>query len=398
MSSVHIDKNYLVETLFELLHIPSPSGYTDLIVHKVGEKLEELGIPFELTRRGAIRARMGTEKAKQPHRALVAHLDTTGAMVREVKANGRLAIVPVGSWSSRFAEGGRVTVFTTRGSHRGTILPLLASGHTYNLLVDTQPTTWEQTEIRLDEKVCTAEDVRELAIDVGDYVALDPLPEINKNGFINSRHLDNKAGVAVVLTAAKWLLDNKVPLPVKCFLLFTIFEEVGSGASSILHGEVAEMVSVDNNTVAPNQNSSEYGVTIAMMDSSGPFDYHLNKKLMHLCETNAIPFTRDVFKYYRCDSASAIEAGNDIRSSLVCFGVDGSHGYERTHMDSLASLAELLTYYVQSPLTFARDRMRLAPLEGFSTQPDADQVLVKEAPEGFLVDQPEGKKPKSDDH
>ena len=37
--------------------------------------------------------------------AIIAHIDTLGAQVKEIKSNGRLALVPVGHWSSRFAEG-----------------------------------------------------------------------------------------------------------------------------------------------------------------------------------------------------------------------------------------------------------------------------------------------------
>ena len=55
-----------------------------------------------------------------------------------------------------------------------------------------------------------------------------------------------------------------------------------------------------------------------------------------------------MFRHYRSDSASAIEAGADVRTALVTFGVDASHGYERIHMHALRSLAELLTCYARS--------------------------------------------------
>src|SRR5690349_205498 len=50
------DLGYLQKVLLEMLAIPSPTGFTDTIVRYVAERLEELGIPFELTRRGTIRA------------------------------------------------------------------------------------------------------------------------------------------------------------------------------------------------------------------------------------------------------------------------------------------------------------------------------------------------------
>ncbi len=370
MKRLKIDQLYLTETLLRLLAIPSPSGYTDTVVHFMGEELDRLGIEYELTRRGAIRGTL-RGKNKQPNRAIVAHLDTLGAMVKRLKSNGRLGLTPIGTWSSRFAEGARVTVFTDdqQQSLRGTILPLKASGHVYHKEIDTQPVTWDQVEVRIDEDAQSLDDLRKLGLEVGDFVAVDPQPEVMANGYIVSRHLDNKAGVASLLASAKALLDAGASVPIDVRLLFTIFEEVGSGASTTLHQDVAEMVSVDNATPAPGQAANENDVTIAVMDSSGPFDYHLTRALMALADAHDIPFTRDVMNHYRCDAASAVEAGNDIRTALICFGADASHGYERTHIDSLMQLSQLIGLYMQSQPAVRRDRMTMGPMTGFPEQP-----------------------------
>jgi len=113
-------------------------------------------------------------------------------------------------------------------------------------------------------------------------------------------------------------------------------------------------------------------LSIAMIEPlhmTGPFDYHLTRRLMNLCQEFQIPYQRDVFKYYRSDIATALEAGYDIRSSLICFGIDGSHGYERIHWHSLESLIQLLIVYMQSPLLFGRDKAGMSGRHGFPTQP-----------------------------
>ncbi|MDW7771993.1 MAG: osmoprotectant NAGGN system M42 family peptidase [Desulfobulbaceae bacterium] len=368
MDSFQIDRKYLLGTLKELLEIPSPTGFTDNIVRYVCKKLGELEIDYDITRRGAIRANL-PGKIKNPDRAIVTHLDTIGCMVRELKENGRLGIMPIGHWSSRFAEGARVTIFSDDSrTCRGTILPLKASGHTFGGEIDEQPISWEQAEIRVDEIIRSKEDLERLEIHVGDYVAIDPQVEVLPNGYIVSRHLDDKAGVATVLATARAVREMAVRQSVECHLLFTISEEMGSGASAILHQDVAEMVTVDNATPAKGQNSKEFGVTIAMMDSSGPFDYHLSHKLLDICHQHKIEHQRDLFRYYRCDSASAVEAGNDIRTALVSFGVDSSHGYERTNIEALVPLAKLLVHYIQSPPAIPRDKKELGSLEGFPVQ------------------------------
>jgi putative aminopeptidase FrvX len=170
-----------------------------------------------------------------------------------------------------------------------------------------------------------------------------------------------------LLGAVKAIKTADITLPVDCHPLFTISEEVGSGASAILHGDVSEMLTLDNGTSAPGQNSSEFGVTIAMADMSGPFDYHLTHRLIHVCQEFEIPHQRDIFRYYRSDSAAAVEAGNDLRTALATFGIDASHGWERIHWHALQSLAELVVLYMQAPPLYERDRYEIAPRPGFST-------------------------------
>ncbi len=190
---------------------------------------------------------------------------------------------------------------------------------------------------------------------------------------MKSRHLDDKAGVAAVFAAFKALRDHDVTPQVPSQLLITISEEVGHGASSGLHQDVAEMVSVDSAVVAPVQHSTETGVTIAMQDLHGPYDYHLTRKLLRLAAAHGIETNRDVFTHYRSDVASALEAGAETRAALVGFGVDATHGHERTHLDSIRQTAELTALYLQTGLTHGDwDERPAGPLADFpssSVQP-----------------------------
>ncbi|MBF0200877.1 MAG: osmoprotectant NAGGN system M42 family peptidase [Desulfamplus sp.] len=363
--------------MLALLNIPSPSGYTDQIVHHVCSQLKAMELHHEVTRRGAIRATIPAEPKSPQDRAICVHLDTLGGMVTQIKSNGRLAITPVGTWSSRFAEGARVTIYTSKEQYRGSVMPLKASGHVFGPEVDTQPVDWDNVEIRVDTDGTLKQDMLEKGFDVGDFVAFDANPEIVPNGYINSRHLDNKAGAAILLAVAKSITDNKIALPVDCHLLFTIFEEIGIGATEVLYSDINELIVIDCAMVSEKQNSSEHSVTIAMMDQAGPFDYHLNRKLSALCLENRINFRKDVFKFYRSDSASAIESGSDVRTALVGFGIDGSHGYERTHMDSLRETAKLIFAYMLSTPTFARDEHDIGSINGFPHQPVRELIKIE---------------------
>ncbi|MGC0055196.1 osmoprotectant NAGGN system M42 family peptidase [Brucella pituitosa] len=380
MTNIVIDQDYLLEKLGALLAIPSPTGFTDEAVHYVARELERLGLEVMLTRRGAIRARRSGDSRK-PARGIVSHLDTLGAQVKYLKSNGRLELVSIGNWSARFAEGARVSIFSSKGTYRGSILPLKASGHTFNDEVDTLPVGWTYIELRVDALARNKEDLVELGIDVGDIVAIDPMPEFIDNGFIVSRHLDDKAGVAIMLASLEAMQRLKVKTPVDTYWLFTIGEEVGVGASAVVVPDIASLVAIDNGTTAPGQNSSEFGVTLAMADQTGPFDYHLTKKLYELCGEHEIPVQKDVFRYYRSDAASAVEAGHDVRTALLTFGVDASHGYERIHLSALTSIAKLTVHYAMSDVEIKRDAEETARgIKGFTHQKSttAEQDLKPE--------------------
>ncbi|MBT00805.1 MAG: osmoprotectant NAGGN system M42 family peptidase [Oceanospirillaceae bacterium] len=377
MTELNIDQEYLQEQLNHLLLTPSPSGMTDDVVRYICAELEKLEIRYELTRRGAVRAIIPGRNETAPRRAIAAHLDTLGAMVKGLKRDGRLRVVPIGHWNARFAEGARVKIHCDNGSiYTGTILPLKASGHTYNTEVDSQESDWDNLEIRVDEPVNQIDQLWDMGVRVGDFVSVDSKPEFTESGFVNGRHLDDKAGVACMLATVKALRDAGVQPELDSYLLFTISEEVGVGASHILMGDIAEMVSIDNGTNAPGQNTCEYGVTIAMQDSSGPFDRHLNQHLIGLCKRWEIEFSRDIFRFYRSDAASALEAGNDIRTSLICFGLDASHGWERVHMRSLEAVTRLLVSYLTSKPMFDKDQNAIGAISEYPLIHDTERLKM----------------------
>jgi peptidase M42 family hydrolase len=365
-----IDMDYVQEVLLHLLRTPSPTGRTDEVVQYIGELVMDLGLDVTVTRRGLLNATLAGKRTR-PDRAIVVHADTIGCMVTRLKDSGRLEVTPLGTHSARFAEGAHVTIFTDQSgqTHSGTLLPLKSSGHQYGDEVDTQGVGWPLVEVRVDEPVCDAQGLAAIGIQVGDFIALDANPILTAGGYLKSRHLDDKAGIAAALGAFKALLDAKVVPLVSAHLLVTIAEEVGHGATHGLDTDVAEMVAVDNAVVAPGQQSREECVNIAMLDSTGPFDYHFSRKLIALCEKHGVPHRRDTFRFYRSDAASAVEAGLEMRTALVGFGVDSSHGHERTHLSGVQAVAELLALYLQTDLTFPDwDRDERGPLEDFPSR------------------------------
>lgn len=342
-----IDHSYLKQTLLHLLKTPSTAGLTRTNLSFVEKELQEMGFATRWTRRGALQAYNTVEEPAR--RAVAAHVDTLGMVVRELKSNGRVGVLPIGSWSSRMAEGARVDIHTAdSGVFRGSVMPLKSSVHASSKAVDEQPVNWDQLEIRVDQKLKNKADIEGLGIQVGDLVSVDAQPEIMESGYIVSRFLDDLGGVACLLATLKAMSLSDIAC--SSLFYFSNYEEQGHGASVTLPKTVEELVGVDIAIVAPGQNSEEEKLSVVFLDNSGPFDPVLTRKLEHLAKQENLPYVRDVFRFYFSDCAAALQAGNDVRHALIGFGTDASHSYERTHIDALVATCQLLGAYLKSPV------------------------------------------------
>jgi putative aminopeptidase FrvX len=344
---LEIDLARMRSFLIGLLNTPSPTGFTDAAIGYVTEGLRGLPVACRRTRKGALVATWPGRADNAP-RALTAHVDTLGAMVKEVKENGRLKLTRIGGYAWNTIEGEGCTVFTTTNrAVRGTILVTKASSHVFGPETGDTKRDENTLEVRLDEETSTEAETRKLGIEVGDLVALDPRVETGPAGFIRSRHLDDKASVAATL-GAMWALHAAGEQPAqRTTFHFSNYEEVGHGAAAGIPPDVAEVVAVDMAAIGPGQNSDEFHVTLCAKDSGGPYDLDLRRRLAGLARAAGIPFKVDIYPFYGSDGEAFWRAGGDVRVALVGPGVEASHNYERTHQDALVRTAQLLCEYLR---------------------------------------------------
>lgn len=341
-----IDEGFLEKILVDLLNTPSPTGYTEGAINFCEKTLSVIpGIKLERTHKGALLASLpGTEQGHE--RALTAHVDTLGAMVKAIKPSGRLLLTQLGGFAWNSVEGEGCTVFSASSgkTFRGSILINKASVHVHGRQVDLKRED-EVMEIRLDESVQNPEEVEKLGIGVGDFVAFDPRVEV-VNGFIRSRHLDDKAGVACLVAAIKTLHDNgQRPVHTTHFLISN-FEEVGHGAAAGIPPEVEELLVVDMAAVGEGQTSDEKFATICVKDSNGPYHHGLSQRLRKLADRNNIPYKVDIYPHYGSDGGAFLSAGGNVAVALIGPGVDASHHYERTHIDALKATTAWVQAYL----------------------------------------------------
>ncbi|MCT8139736.1 M42 family metallopeptidase [Anaerobacillus sp. CMMVII] len=347
--SFTVNTNEVVELIERLVNIPSPSGNTEKVIQFIEKYCDELHIQSKRNRKGGLVITLDGEDNSK-HRMLTAHVDTLGAMVKEIKKNGRLKLTMIGGFRWNSVEGEYCQIETSEGnSITGTILMQQASVHVYKD-AGTAERDEKNIEVRIDERVMNDEDVKSLGISVGDFVSFAPRFERTASGFIKSRHLDDKASVAILLNLMKEIKENDVKLPYTTHFLISNNEEIGYGGNSNISPETVEYLAVDMGAIGLGQTTTEYCVSICAKDSSGPYNLRLKNKLVNLAKEHRLNYEIDIYPYYGSDASAAIRSGNDIVHGLIGPGIAESHSHERTHESSLENTSKLIYYYMLSEM------------------------------------------------
>lgn len=347
MARFEIDKEYIKRVLVDLLNTPSPTGDTEWAVTLVQNEFDALGVKTERTTKGALLVSLDGLKSDMP-RALTAHVDTLGAVVAQIKPSGRLKMSALNGvmWPSVESEG--VTVVTRSSRQvRGSIVLTNGAVHV-NSKARKAKRDADSLEVRLDERTRSAEETRQLGIEVGDFVYFDPRVESGDAGFIRSRFLDDKACVACALAAIKGLRDSGVTPAQSLTILISNFEEVGHGGMDGLPEELSELVVLDMACVGEGLQGDELHCSICIKDSSGPYSKPLTDKLRSIAENRGIDLKPDIYPYYGSDGSAYWRSGGRSEVALIGPGVDTSHGYERTHIEALHDTALLVAEYLAS--------------------------------------------------
>ncbi len=328
-----------------LLAIDSPAGFTAKAAEWVQTAFAELGFDAKLTNKGGVLIDLGGEDSRDGL-LLEAHTDTLGGMVCQIKGNGALKLTKIGGMRAENGEAENVRVYTRDGrSIEGTLQLCNASVHV-NPAYKTAHRDFDTTEVVLDEDVRSADDVRKLGIEVGDFVCFEPRTRRTASGYLKSRFLDDKLSVGILLGFAKYLADNSITLPRRTYVHVTVYEEVGHGGAASVPEGITEAISVDMGCVGDGLQCTERQVSICAKDSQGPYSYEVVGKLIAAAKATGADYAVDVYPFYSSDVDVTLHAGNDVRHGLIGPGVYASHGYERSHIDGVYSTLKVLCGYL----------------------------------------------------
>lgn len=341
---IKFEIEYFKKIAKEIFTCDSPSGYTHNVIQLISSYLKDFNYTFKIANKGTLVVDIiGEDHSKTI--ATSAHVDTLGLMVRSINSSGTLSLTKIGGPITATLDGEYCKVVTRDNkSFTGTIISYSPAVHVYKD-ANTRSRDIDEICLRLDEKVKSADDVKKLGINHGDFVMIDTKFEITDSGFLKSRFIDDKASAVLLIMLLKYVKENNLIFKYNTKIYFSIYEEVGHGASSI-DNDIDEFVTMDMGCVGQDLAGNEYAVSICAKDSSGPYDYQLTTSLINLAKELELPYVVDIFPFYGSDISAALSSGKDFKGALIGTGVSASHGMERTHLEGLEATLKLIYAYL----------------------------------------------------
>jgi putative aminopeptidase len=187
--------------LTDLMMIPGLSGYEGRVRRYLKTELQGFGLKTRTDRLGNLIATIaGREGA--PSVMLFTHMDQLGLIVRKIEKNGLVRVERLGGVPER-ALAAQAVIFSI-GEGRD-IPGVIAHKSHHATAQDEKYKVVPYQDIYIDAGFSSAEAVREAGIDVGTPVVYKPHVMELADGRIAGTSVDDRAGCAVVLEAARAL-------------------------------------------------------------------------------------------------------------------------------------------------------------------------------------------------
>ena len=339
-----IDRDLLVKDLKDLIETPSTVSYYDEIMPVIEKKAALYGYKVTYDRkRTAYITIPGEDTSKTV--CLGAHLDTIGMIVRNVTKDGAITIRQLGGLNYSSLESENVLVHTRDGkSYSGMVI---CKSHSVHVFDDARTLNRDDESIQviLDQDIHSDKDVYALGIEHGDIISVDPRFQYTENGYVKSRHIDDKGAAACLFSLLAYLTKNNIKPKYNTLLAFPMYEEIGHGGAYVPE-EISEYLAMDIAVIGSDHIGSEKKVSICVKDNFSPYDRELTNRLINCAKEAGIDYVEDVFYRYSTDANAAVRAGNNLQAAAFGMGTFSSHGMERTHIQAVMDTAKLLTAFI----------------------------------------------------
>lgn len=344
--SHQIDPQYLIDTLHECVEVESPVGYYPEVHAWLRDTLADLGYEMTVDNKATAYVRV-PGKSGEKTVCIGAHLDTIGLVVRGFNDDGTLRVRQLGGINYASIEGETCLVHCRDG--RTVAGQVICNHHSVHVWAEakTDARTEDTMSVSLIADVKSPEDARALGVTEGAMIGIDPHFEAFDNGYIVSRHIDDKGSVAVLLDVLRWLKETGEKPAYDTLFAFPIYEEIGHGGAYVPE-DVSEYVALDITLIGPDYDADEHSVGVAASDAHGPYDWDLTNRLIAqagaACDEGR--WNVQVCFHFSTDAMAAYVKGADLYAAAFGPACLNTHGRERCHVDAIVETERLCRAYV----------------------------------------------------
>jgi putative aminopeptidase FrvX len=339
-----MSRERLFDTITELVRCHSPSGNEAEIDRVLLDRLGELGDPVVDGGGNIVLRRAGREPG--PLRAVLAHKDEIGALVKRVEEGGRLVAVGVGDAHPWIWGEGPVDVL---GRH-STVTGVVSFGARHvskespqRSQLDDKPVRWQDAwiETKLDAEALEAAGVTAGSRIVPTRLRKQPVRLGGDGEYVASYALDDKAPVAAML-----LLAERLAAPLHDVeLVFTAREEIGChGAQWYARRTDAEAIVAFEVVPVAKEYALDPGPSPVLIraDGLGPLDDALAAELEDAAVAAGHPVRQVAVTRYGSDASKALATGRVGRSACLGVATENTHGFEISNLDALDACVAVL--------------------------------------------------------
>lgn len=207
----------LLTLLQELMLLPGLSGHEDRVRRRLARELDALGLAHRADRLGNL---IATIPGHGPSVMLFAHTDQLGLVVRKVEPDGFLRVERLGGIPERALLAQDVLLCAGEGRDRPGVIAMKSHHATSP---EEKFRVVPVAELFIDAGFENAGEARAAGVDIGTPVVYRPRFERLGDHRVAGTSVDDRAGCAVLVEAARLILDGEARPTVH--LVFSVQEE-----------------------------------------------------------------------------------------------------------------------------------------------------------------------------
>jgi putative aminopeptidase FrvX len=296
-----------VELLKTICETPGAPGFEQRIRQLVLKEVQSIADEVSVDNMGNV---IAVKKGKSPKKVMVAaHMDEIGFIVTHIDEDGFLRFHPLGGFDPKTLTSQRVIIHGKKD-----LIGVMGSKPIHLMKPEERSKQVPIGDYFIDLGMPKEEVIK--------YVSIgDPITRerhlIEMGDCVNSKSIDNRVSVFILLETLRTLKDQEVPYDI--YGVFTVQEEVG------LRGAISSSHLIDPDfgfgldvTIAfdvPGAQSHEYvtrlgkGAAIKVLDGSVISDYRMVNYLKQIAEQNSIPWQPEILPAGGTDTAGVQRFG-----------------------------------------------------------------------------------------